>query len=84
MWGMLFQHAFPRRYAAALWVKHGEATARDAHRMGQVSVPFEWGVHHSELIRECLLNTNSVPEFELNMKVANGMQNYSSNLNVEK
>lgn len=40
---MLFQHAFPRRYAAALWVKHGEATARGAHRTGQVSVPFEWG-----------------------------------------
>ncbi len=51
---MLFQHAFPRRSAAALWVKHGEATARDAHRMGQVSVPFEWGVHYSELIRECV------------------------------
>ncbi len=52
---MLFQHAFPRRSAAAPWVKHGEATARDAHRMGQVSVPFEWGVHYSELIRAAVL-----------------------------
>jgi len=39
----LFQHVFPRRYVVVLWVKHGEATVRGAHRMGQVSVPCERG-----------------------------------------
>lgn len=39
----LFQHAFPRKYAVALWVKHGEATVIGAHRMGQVSMPCERG-----------------------------------------
>lgn len=35
---MLFQHACPMRYAAALLVKHGVATVRGVHRMAQVSV----------------------------------------------